>query len=378
MDGADAHEAYDAPVQLGSARLRLDRADREPAAIRLADPTEPSGNEPVVHDPTMRQLHAMMDLFAPTPLNVLVIGEPGVGKQVYAGAIHARSGRNARPYREIRCGALPEAALEAELFGYAPGADPDLIEGRPGVFETAAGGTVVLREISELPLTTQAKLVRVLESNAVVRLSGVTAAPIEVRFVATTSRNLRMLVAERKFRADLYFRINGITIMLPPLRDRRPDIAPLARAFAQRAAATLGREAPTLTSDAIAALERHAWPGNVRELESVIERATAWCAGDVLSRAELERVDRAFAPRRTRESALFDLPATDAAASGAVVDELRALGRRRILDALAESAGNQTRAARALGISRFQLMRRLEALGVPRPRKTTPHTPTTP
>jgi two-component system, NtrC family, response regulator AtoC len=365
IDDGDLRTSCDAPRELGFGRLVV--PDREPAAPPTA--AAPAG-EPIVHDPTMRQLYAMIDLFAPTPLNVLVIGEAGVGKQLYAAAIHARSGRDAKPYVEVNCAALPEAELEAALFGHEAGADDGATEARPGVFEAAAGGTVVLDEIGELSPAMQARLLRVLETGSVIRLGGATAIPVDARFVAVTSRNLRALVAERRFRADLYFRINGITILLPPLRDRRADIAPLARACLQRAAAAQGRVGPALSHDAIAALERHAWPGNVRELDRVIERALAGCAGDVLSRLDLERVDHAFAPRRPRELVIADEPARDPAQHGAILDELRALGRRRIVDALAEAAGNQTRAARALGISRFQLMRRLEALGVPRPRKS--------
>jgi two-component system response regulator AtoC len=368
LDDGDARGSRELPrtFAFGHAAPERHAAALSPA---LADPAEP-----IVHDATMRQLYAMIDLFAPTPLNVLVIGETGVGKQLYAAAIHARSTRSAGPRIEIDCTSLPEAALEAELLGCEAGVH-GAIEARPGVFEAAAGGTVVLDEISELSPTMQAKLLRVLETGSVTRLGGHEAISVDARFVAMTSRNLRALVAERRFRADLYFRITGITIMLPPLRDRRADIGPLARAFAARTAATLGRPVPALSHDAIAALERHVWPGNVRELASVIERAVTLCNSDVLARPELERVDAAFAARRTREPLIVDESAHDPSrpgepASSASIDELRALGRRRIVDALAEAAGNQTRAARALGISRFQLMRRLEAFGVPRPRKS--------
>jgi two-component system response regulator AtoC len=363
LDDGDSRTSCDAARDFVFGRPVV--PDRQPAALSpaVADPAEP-----IVHDPTMRQLYAMMELFAPTPLNVLVIGERGAGKQLYAAAIHARSGRSARPRVEIDCASLPEEALEAELFGCEAGHHG--AEARPGVFEAAAGGTVVLDEIGELSPAMQARLLRVLETGTVTRLGGTDPIPVDARFVAMTSRNLRGLVAERRFRADLYFRITGITIMLPPLRDRRADIAPLARAFAARAAAALGGAIPTLSHDAVAALERHGWPGHGRELADVIERAIALCPGDVLTRAELERVNGAFASRRTREPMMIaDEPAQDAAQRGAL-DELRALGRRRIVDALAEAAGNQTRAARALGISRFQLMRRLEAFGVPRPRKS--------
>ncbi len=331
----------------------------ESSAIDRAAP--PGPDDATIHDPAMRQLYAMIDLFAPAPISVLVLGETGTGKDLYAAAIHARSARSAAPYLALCCTGLPEPILDAELFGHERETASGCVHAKPGLLESADGGTVVIDDIGDLPLATQAKLLRVLDSGTVIRNGSVRVRRIDVRLIATTHRNLRPLIAEGRFRADLFFRINGIAIRLPPLRDRRADIAPLARTFAARAAAALGRPAPVLTPDALDALERYAWPGNVRELKSVIDRAAVFCSGAVLGCSELELAEQRFAPPLP--------PRPGPASDSAELDELRTLGRHRILDALTQAAGNQTRAARALGISRFQLMRRLEAYGVPRPRK---------
>lgn len=344
--------------------MRLMAPDAEPTAGR---PIEDLGNEaadPIVHDPAMRQLYATLDVFAPTPLNVLVLGETGVGKDLYARAIHARSGRRAKPYLELNCAALPEALLEGELFGYERGAFTGAVHAKPGLFESADGGTVLLDEIGELPLTTQAKLLRVLETRSVIRLGSIHARQINVRFVAATNHNLCAQIANGLFRADLYFRIDGITVTLPPLRERRADIAPLAHAFVERAAAALGRPAPTLAAETIITLEHYPWPGNVRELKSVIDRAVVFCTRGVLERSDLVFADGLSASRLPR-----NVPAPAPPEATASTEDARANGRQQLIDALAQAAGNQTRAARALGISRFQLMRRLADHGVPRPRK---------
>jgi len=357
----------------GIGRMQLLVSDTAPTPIRpLAPRVDPRAADPIVHDPVMQQRYAMLDVFAPTPLNVLVLGETGVGKDLYAAAIHERSGRGAKPYLELNCAALPESILEGELFGYERGAFTGAVHAKPGLFESADGGTVLLDEIGELPLATQAKLLRVLESGTVLRLGSVHARRIDVRFVAATNRDLGARVAGGQFRADLYFRINGITVTLPPLRDRRADIAPLARAFVARAAAALGRQPPALAADAIAALERYPWPGNIRELKSVLERATVFCTGEVLGAAGLSLPDGLSAPHLPLDAAAPGVPATGASIGASIdasSDDPRALRRQHIIDALAQAAGNQTRAARALGISRFQLMRRLADYGVPRPRK---------
>src|SRR5262249_37331477 len=163
--------------------------------------------------------YAMLDVIAPTPLNVLVLGETGVGKELYAAALHARSNRSTARFLRLNCAALPESILEAELFGYERGAFTSALQSKPGLFEAADGGVVFLGEVGELPAATQAKLLRVLESGEVLRLGSLTPKRVDVRFVAATNRDLRRMVGEGTFRADLYFRLNGMSVTIPPLRN---------------------------------------------------------------------------------------------------------------------------------------------------------------
>jgi DNA-binding NtrC family response regulator len=227
-----------------------------------------------------------------------------------------------------------------------------------------------------MSMTTQAKLLRVLETHHVFRIGCLRSIHVDVRFIAATNRDPHALIREHRFRADLYFRLNGITVTIPPLRERKSEIAALAVAFARHAAATFGRPQVRITDDALARLARYEWPGNVRELKHVIERGVLFCSTDELGVAELEM----FEPR-LREDARAPADAeaavgAESARSSAVADELHTLGthmrtlqKQRILDALARAGGNQTRAAKLLGISRFQLMRRLADHGLERPRK---------
>jgi two-component system, NtrC family, response regulator AtoC len=306
----------------------------------------------VVHDPAMQRIYALLDVIAPSPLSVLILGETGVGKEVFAEAIHQRSRRSERNFLKLNCAALPESILEAELFGYEKGAFTGATTAKPGLFEAANGGTVMLDEVGDMPLVTQAKLLRVLDTGEVLRLGSVKTTTVDVRFISATNVDLEARVEEGKFRSDLYFRLDGISVVLPPLRDRPGDVAPLARMFAARVAAHLERAAPRLGPPAIELLERHSWPGNVRELRNVIERATVLCAGAATIEPEH----------------LASIAAT-ATAPGKLKEDLSRLERERIIRTLDEAAGNQTRAAKLLGISRHALLDRLDRYGIARPRK---------
>ena len=302
----------------------------------------------------MQRVYALLDVVAPSPLSVLVLGETGVGKEVFAEAIHQRSPRRARELLKLNCAALPESILEAELFGYEKGAFTGATAAKPGLFEAANGGTVMLDEIGDLPLVTQAKLLRVLETGEVLRIGSVKTTTVDVRFISATNVDLEARVEDGTFRADLFFRLDGISIILPPLRDRPADIAPLARMFAARVAKQLDRRTPPALGDAaIALLERHAWPGNVRELRNVIERAVVLCAGG-------DTID---------PSHLTSIAAASSSPHGRLKDDLSKIERERILRTLDEVGGNQTRAAKILGISRHALLDRLDRYGIVRPRK---------
>jgi len=347
--GQRAELAVGAPFAVGATTvyvLQANAAAPHPA-LKLA-----SHAGRVVHDPAMHRIYALLDVIAPSPLSVLVLGETGVGKEVFAEAIHQGSQRCARELLKLNCAALPESILEAELFGYEKGAFTGATTAKPGLFEAANGGTVMLDEVGDLPLVTQAKLLRVLETGEVLRLGSVKTTTVDVRFISATNIDLEARVEAGKFRADLYFRLDGISVVLPPLRERPADIAPLARMFASRVAERLGRSVPGFGRAAIALLESHAWPGNVRELRNVIERAVVLCAGsDTIEPNDLASI--ASAP----------------ASQGRLKDDLSKLERDRIIRTLDEAAGNQTRAAKLLGISRHALIDRLDRYGIARPRK---------
>ena len=307
----------------------------------------------VVQDPAMQRIYALLDIFAPSSLSVLVLGETGVGKEVFAEAIHHRSPRASQKLLKLNCAALPESILEAELFGYEKGAFTGATTAKPGLFEAANGGSVMLDEVGDLPLVTQAKLLRVLEAGEVLRLGSVKTTTVDVRFISATNVDLQVRIAEGRFRADLYFRLDGISVVLPALRERVADIAPLARMFAAKAAERLGRGSPEVGRAALELLDRHPWPGNVRELRNVMERAVVLCAGE----------------RSIEPAHLTSIASPAAPVQGTLKTDLERIERERIIRTLDQAAGNQTRAAKLLGISRHALLDRLDRYGIARPRK---------
>ena len=348
--GERAEVAVGAPFAVGATTVYVLQASA--AAPRVASKAFADTSGRVVRDPAMQRVYALLDVIAPSPLSVLVLGETGVGKEVFAETIHQRSQRRDHELLKLNCAALPESILEAELFGYEKGAFTGATNAKPGLFEAANGGTVMLDEIGDLPLVTQAKLLRVLETGEVLRLGSVKTTTVDVRFISATNVDLEARVADGKFRADLYFRLDGITVVLPPLRERPADIVPLAQLFAARVAERLSRAAPRFAPASLDLLERHPWPGNVRELRNVIERAVVLSAG-------AETIDR---------SHLASLEASAAKVSN-LKDDLSRIERDRIVRTLDEAAGNQTRAAKLLGISRHALLDRLDRYGIARPRK---------
>jgi two-component system, NtrC family, response regulator AtoC len=361
-----------AVIEIGSTFLVVEGAI-DPASRATLPPPPPRGEEPdlVVLDERMKQLHRLLRTVAQGTISVVLLGETGVGKEVIARAIHRYSPRATRPFVSINCAAIPEALLESELFGHERGAFTGAVKDKVGLLETAAGGTLLLDEVGEMPLPAQAKLLRAIETREIVRVGGVKTRPVDVRFVAATNRDLEQLIEARVFRRDLYFRLNGISVTVPPLRERTGELEGLARRFAAEFAKTLGRGERSLSSEALAVLRRQSWPGNVRELRNVIERAVLLSEGKEIRAADLTL---GAAPGSTLE----DVEEVDAeaeveeeapASGGSLSDEVRAMERKRILEALEQCAGNQTRAAEKLGITRRALIHRLETYGVPRPRK---------
>jgi DNA-binding NtrC family response regulator len=308
-------------------------------------------DEPIVADAAMVALYRIVDRLAQSDLPVLLLGETGVGKEVIAEQLHERSSRCDRPLIRINCAALSEPLLESELFGHLRGAFTGANHDKPGLLVAADGGTVLLDEVADLPLAIQAKLLRVLENGEVLPVGAVKSVRVDVRFVAATNGDLEAAIARRAFRADLFHRLDGATLTIPPLRERRDEIRLLAHRFLQRAARHQAIAVPTLSPDADAWITSHSWPGNVRELRHVIERAVLFADGDAITCAHLPR------------SGACSIRPFDVEADAGDPD------RARTLDAIARCHGNQTRAARMLGIARSTLVKRLDAYKAPRPRK---------
>jgi two-component system response regulator AtoC len=320
----------------------------------------------------MEALRRMTERIARSRINVLICGETGVGKGVLAAELHRKSARGRHPFVSLNCAELQETLLESELFGHERGAFTGANSSKPGLIETADGGTLFLDEIGEMSLSTQAKLLRVLEERSVRRVGSLQARPVDVRLLAASNRDLDAESERGTFRRDLYFRLNGISLMVPPLRERLDELEPLARTFIAQASEALGRDTPTLSAKALEALRRHTWPGNIRELRNVVERAVILCPGDVLTSEHVP-----LSPQE-RASKVVTLAAHGPAARGetrsldrAPLPEKQLLERRRIEEALELCAGNQSRAAKLLGISRATLVGRLNLYGFPRPRKQT-------
>jgi DNA-binding NtrC family response regulator len=328
----------------------------------------------VVRDPAMLTIYEQAALAARSPMSVLILGETGVGKELLARAIHAHSRRASGPFLGVNCATLTESLQESELFGYEKGAFTGAHQARAGLFESASGGTVFLDEVGELAPGAQAKLLRVLEQRTVTRLGSTRERPVDVRFVAATNRDLEAESAARRFREDLFFRLNGIALLIPPLRDRPREIEPLARAFLAAACRDVERaELPALSAGALEILRRHRWPGNVRELRNAIGRAVVLCLGGTvlpehLPPSLLKAVEAQPAAGVTAAIAIAP-PADPGAGPATLRSEVDALEKTKILDMLARCGGNQTQAARMLGISRGTLIARLNAFAITRPRK---------
>ncbi len=358
------------------------------AAVAVVRREAPAGgaaaddDEVVIRDPEMRRVYEQAARAAQGQLPVLVLGETGVGKEVLARAVHRASAtRSGKPFLAVNCAALSESLLESELFGHEKGAFTGALQARPGLFEAAEGGTVFLDEVGDLPLVIQVKLLRVLEQREVLRVGARAPRPVDVRFVSATNKDLEAAAAAGDFREDLYFRLNGISLTLPPLRARPADVPWLVQRFLGLASRQMDRATqPALSPEVLSALQAYAWPGNVRELRHVIERAVVLAPGDVILPEHLPpkllaaasgRDDGGAGPR-TPGAGILRTPARPAPPSDAK-DRLRrevlAEEKQRLVDALAQCDGNQTRAAEVLGISRRTLINRIVEFDLPRPRK---------
>ncbi|MDX2175817.1 MAG: sigma-54 dependent transcriptional regulator [Candidatus Sumerlaeia bacterium] len=299
----------------------------------------------------MQKLFEQLRLIAPTKVTVLIEGESGTGKEVLARAIHQASPRARKPFVAVHCAALPETLLESELFGHERGAFTGAVARKPGRFELANGGTILLDEVGEIPLAMQVKLLRVLEAREIQRVGGTETLKVDVRVLAATNRELADEVAEGRFREDLYYRLNVVHMQLPPLRARRADVSILARHFIEEFARENGRQVPELTREAIEALQSYHWPGNIRELRNVMENTFVFLRGDAIGPADLPaHVKGDAAPSETISFPL-----------GMPLEEVET---RYLQAMLAKADGNRTRASELLGISRRTLQRRIKELGL--------------
>jgi two-component system, NtrC family, response regulator AtoC len=319
----------------------------------------------------MERLRQTLDRIAQSRINVLISGETGVGKGVLAVELHRLSARPGA-FVALNCAELQENLLESELFGHERGAFTGASASKPGLIESADGGTLFLDEIGEMSLATQAKLLRVLEDRSVRRVGSLQARSLDVRVLAASNRDLATESEGGGFRRDLYFRLNGISLVVPPLRERLDELESLARKLLAQASDAHGRAAPPeLSAGALDALRTHSWPGNIRELRNVIERAVVLCPGEVVTEEHLATCRPEPRPKVVSLAAHAARPPPHETVEAATGTPEREAGdeRRRIEEALDACAGNQSRAAKLLGISRATLVGRLNLYGFPRPRK---------
>lgn len=319
-------------------KLRLRRTiDSQPQGVSA----NPAGL--VGESSAMKKVFAAVSKAAPTAATILIAGESGTGKELIARAIHYQSPRASAPFVPVNCAAIPDTLIESELFGYVKGAFTGANESRAGFFQTADGGTIFLDEISATSVSTQVKLLRVLQEREVCMVGSAKPRKVDIRIVAATNKDLSMLVSKGQFREDLYFRLNVISISLPPLRDRGDDVLLLVHHFADKFARETGKAEPRFSDEALQVLRNYRWPGNVRELENVVQRLVVMTDGDLIEVADL--------PSLMRFSAL----------RGTGLDRtLAEVEAEYIRNVLASVDGNRTRAAQILGIDRKTLREKLK------------------
>jgi DNA-binding NtrC family response regulator len=313
------------------------------------------GKAVIAESDAMRRVLAAVERIAPKDVTVLVRGETGTGKELVAALLHAQSARAGKPLVRFNCAAIPPDLAEAELFGHTRGAFTGAAQARRGFFAQADGGTLVLDEVGELPLGVQAKLLRALQEGEIQPVGAGRVERVDVRVVASTNRELPADCRAGRFREDLYYRLAVVEILVPPLRDRREDIAPLAAEFARRYAERFGAKDVRLSPELVPALETAPWPGNVRELENAIARMVALSSGGEIPAS-------AFAAPPAPPADSGDEPALPGSLT--LREHLDAMERSLIANTLAELAGNQSAAARKLGLSRSALIDRLKKYGL--------------
>jgi DNA-binding NtrC family response regulator len=364
MHELGAYWFLEKPIQPSVLRVLLERAI---AHARLAEETQrlqrqlsQSGTmgQMAGTSARMRQIFSLVEQVAPSKAAVLITGESGTGKELVARALHSLSPRANGPFVALNCAAMPEALIESELFGHEKGAFTGAVERRAGCFELAQGGTLLLDEIGDMPLNTQAKLLRVLEDSRVRRLGGRTEMVVDVRVVASTNKNLPEAIRQSQFREDLYYRLNVFEIQLPPLRDRMDDVPVVARVLLEELNRKHGTQVTEIAPEAMELLRQHRWPGNVRELRNALERAVILAGeGTVQTRHLPPSVAPSGAPREAPAAVAAGGEDVVVLPVGTTIDDAeRALVRRTLV----MTKGNKTRAAEILGISLKTLFNKLK------------------
>ncbi len=355
---AGAYDFLPKPFEIDQLVLAIERGatlvklrDEMQRLRRMVAPT--SFGELVGSSPHMRELYTKLAKISENDAPVLLAGESGTGKELVARAIHASGPRASGPFVAINCAAMPTHLLESELFGHAKGAFTDAKATKVGLFQTANGGTIFLDEIGELPLEIQPKLLRVLQERTVRPVGSTVELPFDARVISASNRDLESMIEDQRFREDLYFRINVLTVVLPPLRTRGGDILLLARWFLERITSRTNKQTPSLSAEAAQKLMAYPWPGNVRELENCIEYAVALASFDEITVGDL--------PDKVREFRATQIVLATSDPEALVT--LEELERRYVLRVLEALDGNKAAAARVLGIERKTLYRMLERWG---------------
>jgi two-component system, NtrC family, nitrogen regulation response regulator GlnG len=363
------------PVDLERLSQVLQRAFE---AARLMDvpaelPTQPQGDRIIGRSLVMQEMCKTIGKIAPQDVNVLILGESGTGKELVARALYQHSRRAERPFLAINCAAIPEALLESELFGHEQGAFTGASRRRIGKFEQCNGGTLFLDEIGDMPAPLQAKILRVLQEQRFERLGSNETLQTQVRVLAATNHDLPKMVQEGRFRKDLYYRLNVVTVRVPPLRDRLDDVAELAHYFLFRFDRELSLDYRGFTPETLELLEKYAWPGNVRELQSVIKQAMLQGSGhlvrseflpDLLHAAALPAVGQAFLPAAALDLAQLIESCLESGEAGVYDRVIAAVERVLFSRALGHTHGNQSQASDLLGLNRQTLRHKLRTLGL--------------
>lgn len=347
-----AYDFQQKPFNHKSLILQIERAlehkqlTEQTSSLRQALSTMSGGHAPIFQSPTMKTVVRTVERVAPSDVSILITGESGTGKEVVSDLIHALSPRSKGPFIKVNCAALPRELIESELFGSVKGAFTGAQSDREGLFRQAQGGTLLLDELAEMPVDTQSKLLRVLQEKEVRPVGGRSSYKIDCRLIAATNQVVEEAIKAGKLREDLYYRISAISISLPPLRERREDILPLANSFLKRFSAQAGRVINGYTTTAADAMRKHDWPGNVRQLQNQVQRAVLMCEGQLVDLPDLSINN----PAATQDDQDLTL--------------LEGMERNTIVQLLKETGGNKLETARRLGIGRQTLYNKIKGYNI--------------